>query len=276
MRLLGKLDRRFFYVLLGLAILIPVARPIGLPVDVTKTTEQVMAEIEKIQPGDKVVYLYDISISGAADVYPGVEITFEILMDRGAKVVCVAFVDQGAMFINQSCRKWEAKGKVYGQDFVDLGYIVGGETAMSAFARDIRSLVSKDARGNDLSSLPIMQDTNSASDFVLGFHSITGVPGVEEWARQFYVPYKIRSIHVVNANSITRIYPYLQSGQTHGMLGSLKGAAELEKLADKPGSAMAGMDAQSLGHYIIVLLMVLGNIKYWGDKRSGTASGRGA
>lgn len=276
MKILDKIDSRFFYLLIGLAIMIPVARPIGLPVDVTATTQQTLDEINRIQPGDKVVYLYDISISAAADVYPGVEITFELLMDRGAKAVCVAFVDQGAMFIDQTVRKWEAKGKVYGEDFVDLGYIVGGETAMSAFARDIRGLVSKDTRGHSLDSLPIMQGTNSASDFKLGVHSITGVPGVEEWARQFYVPYQIRSIHVVNANSITRIYPYLQSGQTHGMLGSLKGAAELEKLASKPGPALAGMDAQSLAHYVLVLLMVLGNIKYWGDKKSKSQPGRGA
>ncbi|MFQ6003090.1 MAG: hypothetical protein ACE5KJ_05025, partial [Candidatus Zixiibacteriota bacterium] len=58
-------------------------------------------------------------------------------------------------------------------------------------------------------------------------------------------------------------YPFLASGQIVGLLGGLKGAAEYEILIQKPGMGQRGMDAQSVSHLVIILLVILGNTSYF-------------
>jgi len=58
------------------------------------------------------------------------------------------------------------------------------------------------------------------------------------------------------------LYQYLHAGQIKGIIGGLQGAAEYESLIEKPGSATLGMPAQSWGHGLIILLLIIGNIGF--------------
>ena len=78
-------------------------------------------------------------------------------------------------------------------------------------------------------------------------------------------------IAAVTAVSVAGCAPYVQSGQIVGVVGGLGGAAEYEKLVDHPGKATAGMGAQSMGHLLILALVILGNIGYISTKRSKEA-----
>jgi len=66
----------------------------------------------------------------------------------------------------------------------------------------------------------------------------------------------------------TSFYPFLSSGQMVGLLGGLKGAAEYEMLLKKPGMGQKGMDAQSVSHLVIVLMIVWGNVGYFLKRKS--------
>ena len=62
---------------------------------------------------------------------------------------------------------------------------------------------------------------------------------------------------------------FLRSGQINGLIGGLQGAAEYETLIGRKGMAVAGMDAQSATHFVIIVLVVLCNVFYFtlrGDK----------
>ena len=69
-------------------------------------------------------------------------------------------------------------------------------------------------------------------------------------------------------------YPYLNAGQLEGLLGGLSGAAEYEKLIGVPGTATIGMDAQSIAHILIILLIALGNIAYFATRGDGQTAAR--
>ena len=71
------------------------------------------------------------------------------------------------------------------------------------------------------------------------------------------------------------IYPYYQTGQLSGFLGGLKGAAEYERLIQRDGAGVRGMDAQSMAHVLIVVLIILGNIGFAIQKRSARRGGAG-
>ena len=59
------------------------------------------------------------------------------------------------------------------------------------------------------------------------------------------------------------LYSFFQSKQLAGFLGGLVGAAEYEYLLGIAGPARAGMTVQSLAHFFIIILIVIGNITYF-------------
>jgi uncharacterized membrane protein len=67
--------------------------------------------------------------------------------------------------------------------------------------------------------------------------------------------------------------PYLASGQLAGLLAGLRSAAEYELLMKSPGSAAAAMDAQSTGHVLLILFIIMGNLSYFvmKNKKGGAA-----
>jgi hypothetical protein len=56
--------------------------------------------------------------------------------------------------------------------------------------------------------------------------------------------------------------PYIQSDQIASIINGARGAAEYELLRSEPGRAVAGMDAQSIGHIYVALLIIVGNIAF--------------
>lgn len=261
------MDRRYLYVILLVLVIIPLIKPLGIPIEVSSSTKKFVDAVEKLQPGDKMLLVFDYSIGGGPDIDPQAQAVLAHAMTRGIKVVCVAFVDTGVMYAKDAVEKWEEKGKVYGVDIINLGYAPGAETAISAFAQNIRAVFPTDYRGKPLDQYPIMQGVNTAADFKLIAEFATGIPGPAEWIRQVQTRYKVPLACGVVAVMGPQNEPYLQSGQLVGLLGGgLKSAAEYEVATHMPGSATAAMDAQSLGHLIIVLIVILGNIAYFAER----------
>ncbi|MGY8808880.1 MAG: hypothetical protein ACKVLG_02885, partial [Fidelibacterota bacterium] len=55
----GSVDRRFIFVLIGLAVFIPLLYPIDLPIRTTPTTEKVYKAIDAIPANSKVLMSFD-------------------------------------------------------------------------------------------------------------------------------------------------------------------------------------------------------------------------
>ena len=71
-----------------------------------------------------------------------------------------------------------------------------------------------------------------------------------------------------------QVYPFLQSGQLCGLVPGIKGAAEYETLldpdgVDAPGPATRRMVPQTVGHGIIILFVILGNLAYLAGRKRG-------
>jgi hypothetical protein len=64
--------------------------------------------------------------------------------------------------------------------------------------------------------------------------------------------------------SIPDVKAMYNAGKIQAMLGSTRGGAELEKLIGVPGVGLAAMDAFTLGHYLLLMFIIIGNIGYFG------------
>jgi hypothetical protein len=269
-RRLGEVDKRWLYVLLIVVVLAPMVRPLGLPLKVSDRTREAFEIIDKLQPGDTVVFDFGYYVDGAPDVEPIAVALFDHLFAKGVRIVCTSYKNHGPMIIDKLTAPHVAKGKVYGTDFVSMGFLAGGETALAAWAQDIKKAFPKDWKGNDTSTLPILQGINSVADFDM-FVFFTD-DSAEVWVRQIS-QYKIPLIAAQLTVTAPQAEPYLQSGQLTGILVGLRGAAEYEILTGLPGSAAAGMDAQSMAHLLLIGFILLGNAAYFIRRSQG---GKGA
>lgn len=271
-RRLGEVDTRWLYVLLVVVVLIPMVRPMGLPLNVGAATKKAFALLDGLQAGDTVVFDFGYYVDGAPDVEPQAVALFEHLFSKGVRIVCASMKNHGPMIVDKLTAPHVASGKQYGVDFVNLGFLAGGETALSAWAQDLKKAFPKDWKGNDTSTMPILQGINTMSDFDM-FVFFTD-DSAEVWVRQIS-QYKIPLIAGLITVTAPQAEPFLQSGQLSGILVGLRAAAEYEVLMKKPGSAAAGMDAQSMGHLLIIAFILLGNAAYF-IRRSKGLAGKGA
>lgn len=259
-----KIDRRWIYVAIMLTVAIPLVKPFGLPIGIRPWARQVHQKIETLKPGDKVVIAVDYGPSMMADIHPQLVAVWTQLMKKNVKIVGVSFLVEGAPFLTGFCRQWEANGKTYGTDFVDLGFIPGGEAAISSFAANPAGTIPKDTRGNATATLAIMGDVRTMKDvkMFLGFSS--ALPGPKEYIHQLQ-QYNVPIIAGEVTVSSTEFEPYVQSGQLAGLLPGLRGAAEYEALTGNIGVAASGMDAQSTGHLALIAFVLLCNLGYLGS-----------
>ncbi len=259
-----KIDRRVIYALLAIVVSFPLIKPIGLPLSYSDTTIQFFEQIEQLQPGNRVLISLDYAPSGAADVHPQTVAVSKHLIQKGVKIAYISFWAAGPMFAEQIMQPYLDSGElIYGEDVVNLGYIPGGNSAIRSFGFDCIGSAPKDLNGKDTASMPIMQGIKDCRDFELVIDFVAGSPGTGDWIQQVQGPLGINLLAGAVTVNVPTTMPYVQAGQIKGLLQGLRGAAEYELLSGNTGMAAAGMDAQSLGHLIIIGFIVVGNIAYF-------------
>jgi hypothetical protein len=152
-------------------------------------------------------------------------------------------------------------GAVYGEDYVFLGYKVGGSAVILSLGQDFHVSYPADYFNTAIDEIPLMKKTKNYNDIGLVI-TMSGSTYPDAWVAYAYERYGQKVAAGVTAVMAADYYPYLQTGQLVGLLGGLKGAAEYEKLVNKPADGLKGMDAQTIVHLFIVVTILLGNIAF--------------
>ncbi len=158
-------------------------------------------------------------------------------------------------------------GKVYGEDYVLLGYRPGAEAIIKGLVSNIRKVFTVDSRGDFLDDIPMMVGVNQVKDFDFIFSASAGYPGTVEWVQYAADPTGVTMSTGTTSIQVNEVMPYVQSGQIKGILGGMPGAAEYESLIGQAGIGTSGMDAQSVAHIIIVAFIIFGNISFFIERR---------
>jgi hypothetical protein len=161
----------------------------------------------------------------------------------------------------------EEFGKVYGKDYVFLGFRPGNEAVVKGIVSNIRKLYTVDVYQTKIDEIPLMEGVNKFSDFAFLFSASAGYPGTIEWVQYAADPTGIPMSSGVTSIQVNEVMPYVQSGQIIGVLAGMPGAAEYEALLGQKGSATSGMDAQSIAHLVIVLFIILGNAAFFIERQ---------
>lgn len=259
MERLMNIDRRLIWGLLFVALSIPLIKPLGLPLSIGAQTQSVYDYVEALPSGSKVFLSMDTDPSAQGEIGPGSIALFNHLAKKGMKVYAVGFNPGGPNFFEALAQQSLLAGKEYGTDWVNLGYLAGGQAALAAMAKDIPGAYPNDFRGNVTTSLPIMEGLVDVKSIALAI-SITSSDGFRWWIQQVGDPYGVPLATMCNMVDAPQIMPLVQSKQLLGVIAGLRGGAEYEKLVQVLGLGSAGMDAQSVAHMLVLVLVALGNI----------------
>jgi len=258
--------------------------PLRQPLQPSPESRGFFEAVEQLPPGSILYVSADYGPSTQAEILPAhIGIVYQALK-KDVRVIAGAVWVTGPPMIDRAFeeanRRLAAEGihKEYGVDFVNLGYKAGNDVAIANIGTSIIDSYPKDYLGHSVETLPLMQEVENFDQIALMCNLSIGSPGVRQWLQQVQTRYNVRMVAAVTAVMAPDLYSFFQSKQLEGFLGGLVGAAEYETLLETPGPAMGGMTVQSLAHFLILALIVLGNAlhlrSWWKARDTRRAEGR--
>lgn len=268
---LGNIDYRWLYALSLVLMIIPILRPLGLPTVVSEPTKGFYHAIIDLPPGSVVA----VSFQGSLALYDEQEAqfiaTWKILFQHDLNVIFYCPESDGVIILNDHLGKVvtpESYDKVYGVDYVRLGYAPLGEPGEAAFSTNIRGVFPTDIHGTPLDEIPMMKDINDHTSIDLVIFQHTACTSVEWPVRQWVVPYGMKVITMTLGCCGPMAAPYYPK-QIPGFLSGSGMGTELEVLSGNPGPGAVMSDAKNFGVLGLLLFLVIGNLSYLGKRFGG-------
>jgi hypothetical protein len=264
---IGAIDRRILYGVLSLAVIVPLLMKARVTFEALPEVQQAYAEMERLDENSTLLVSIDYDAASMPELQPMLHSVLQHAFSKNVKVVMMGHWPLG-LPLGQIALEQEAEnfGKVYGEDYVFLGYRPGLIAVMINLGKDVRSVFSTDYTGTLLDSIPMMQNIRNYDQFdlLVGFEA--GRVG-DYWAMYANARYGQRMIMGATAVTAPDFYPFLQAGQFAGLMGGLRGAADYEVLLENAGAGALGMVPQTAVHILIVAFILIGNIGYFAAQR---------
>ena len=259
--------RWIIYALVAMAVVFPYIVPLPLPFKASKEATQVYEKLDSLKPGDHVLLAFDYDPASEAELYPMSLALLRHCYKKGVIPVVMTHWDTGIGLAKKACDDAVAdansmwgKQIVSGEDYVFLGYRPGMSNLVLKMGEDLKGAFEKDYAGQPTRGMKALEGVKTLKDFKLMVDLAAGA-SVEMWiafgADRAGIPMATGTTAVMAPD----LYPFYQSKQLLGFLGGLRGAADYEKLLDISGKATSGMQAQSVTHVLIILLILGANFR---------------
>jgi hypothetical protein len=281
---LQRFDRRWIFLAMGLAIVVPLWFPMGLPIKPSPMTKSAFNAVEELKEGDKVFISLDLDPASTPELEPFFRALTLQLKRKGVKVVMATLWPGAPPLILRWMRETIDRAiappgtsgysgppdRAYQKniDYTYLGYRDGKQATVLSFGDNLRTTFDGTAAdGTALDQIPVMDGVTALKDFRLVVLVSAGFPGAKEYVQYVQTRYGLRMIAACTAVSTTDLAPYYQTGQLLGLVGGLSASAEYESLVGKPGTATQGADVLNVGHGVVILAILFGNIIFFIGRR---------
>ena len=293
-RILEKLlaiDRRIVFLIIFLALSIPIFLQIKMDIQVTSEVQILYDALNELPRGSKVLVSCDFDPGSEPELQPMTESGFRYFIENDLRFIIIGLWPQGSLQANKALETISEinEGFVveggdtlyfgsdlivvgsdtirYGIDFINLGYQVGQELVIQRMGSSFGAAFPSDSwYGRPLSEYPIMDGINKLSDFNFIYNLSAGYPGTTEWVQFAVDRFHARLGAGNTAVQAPMIYPYIQTGQLVGVLGGMKGGAEYEISAGRPARAVSYMFSQGVSHAVVVLFVIIGNLAFFATR----------
>jgi len=275
---LGSLDRRWIFLFVAVAVAIPLWMQRPAHVVPSPIVENLYDAIDALPAGSRVLLSLDYGPSTVPENDPMSHAIARHVLSRDIQLYLITIWATGPPLINNLLEEVVAtdfEDKVYGEDFLNLGYKVGNQGLIQALTSDFKGQYTQDVGWRDIASrpvgqIPMMNPITTVRDFDFIVAIGSGFPGLKEWIQFAGDPTGTPVGGGVTAVEAPLLYPYFPK-QLIGLMGGLVGAAEYEAalVIDYPvfgeasQTALVRMFPQTVAHLVIVGFVILGNISYF-------------
>lgn len=267
-----SISKTAIWVALVVVFAVPLIHPLGMPLNITSATAAAYNLIDSLPAGSIVLQSIGFNPAVDAECWPQMVAISRHMMSKHLKIIYHPYMQEGGMYAERiKDNVADDYGYEYGKDYAILPFKAGGETAIAGM-KDFYTLFNTDVSGNPIKDMPIFQGFRGMQD-VAAIVPVTGGDDPVYYVRYIESVYHTPIVACGTAPLLPVIGPFVASKQIKSTVIGLSGAAEYEILAKVPGSATGAMDAQSMGHMLIVLLVALGNIGLFFQKRAQKAAG---
>ncbi|MEX0974776.1 MAG: hypothetical protein WD024_05440 [Bacillota bacterium] len=258
---------RAIWIAMVFVVLLPLIFPLKLPLGPSPEGQAAYDFIDALPSGSVTIMVLEVAPSNEGELWPMALAIARHHMMKGHRILLATFVPDGVMYAEKIRTMAETDfGYKYGIDLVILPYRAGGEMALVAMADDIQKAYTQDQYKTPLAGFPLWDSVTKIEDVALVSTYTSGDDHL--WlARHVWGKHQVPSLSGNIALSTPEAIVYYKNGQLIGLISGVKGAAYYEQKINKPGLATQSMDAQSLGHVYLLLLMVGGNLVFWNQKR---------
>jgi hypothetical protein len=163
-------------------------------------------------------------------------------------------------------RSPEARDKVYGEDWVQMGFLAGGEGALPLMAEDMHGTFPADYYGTSIEDLPLMDNVQTSEDIGLVITGSSSQTWVEAPIRQWWTKYDVPLVSYTLTGGTVLSATYWPDNGILGIIEGSRGGAELEFLGSVPGIGVAQSDAKTLAFLATAAFIILGNISYFASR----------
>jgi len=257
---LENIDRRWIFLVLLIGVIVPFLKPVGLPVNVTPPTQQVYDHLDQLREHTPVLISFDYGPGSGAELDPMGLALAHHCFQKNLRVIGMTLNQDGVQMVeNALSRAAAAHGKTKDVDWVNLGYKPGVFTVILGIGSGLSTVYPTNAEHKPFGSIKALEGVTNF-DSIGATITLSSWASTDVWVRFAHELFGADVACGVTGVMVSGYYTYLQAGQIFGMLGGLKGAAEYERLVNQPGDGQRGMDSQSIAHFYVVTLVVLGNV----------------
>ncbi|HET6613485.1 MAG TPA: hypothetical protein VFG83_15915 [Kofleriaceae bacterium] len=288
---LATFDRRWVFLAMAIAIVVPFFAPLNLPVKASPRVRALYYSVESLHEGDVVFLSMDFDPASTPELAPFFRAVALHLKRKGVKMVLASTWYAAPPLVERYIREMvdrpligpddtDYKGppdRAYKQnvDYVWLGFREGKEAVIAAMGNDLRATFDhRAADGTPLADIPMMEGIHQLKDFDLIITISAGFPGTKEYVQQVQSRYDLPIVAACTAVSTTDLTPYYDAGQLLGLVGGMGAVAEYESLIGKPGLGTQGADVLNFGHLVVILAIVFGNFIYFAGRRQRRKRGQ--
>ena len=236
-----QLDRRWIYIVVALAIALPLAFPFNSDNVTSPPTENLYQFIDSFAGRqDRAILLsFNHDASTMPELFPMEVAILRHCFERNIKVFTLTWLPSAGPIIDYAINtvKEDYPNIKSGVHYCNFGYIPYSLAmpTILGMGDNIAAAVKTDAEGRKLENLEIMKSLTNYSELNLVIE-FSGSSAGGLWLYYARPKFGLNIAVGVTAVMAADMYPYLQTGQFIGMLSGLKGAAEYEKLTDVFGA----------------------------------------
>jgi hypothetical protein len=280
---LSRLDRRIIYLVLALAVLLPLVIPSVQKVRVMTPVSKLFNAVDAI-PDDRILMIdFDYDPQTLPEMEPmGIALLRHAFQKRIRVAALSLYVqplglakralDQVTEEFNQRATS-RADSIIYGRDFVFLGWQPPPIVPLLGMGISITNVYTRDYYGYRTDSLPMMRRVRNFNDVGI-LVSLSGATAPLYWVAYSQTRFGVAVGAGITAVSASEFYQYYQTGQFSGLMIGMKGAAEYEELVEtrlmlkdrrKASEALGSLTA---AHLTMIAFIVIGNVGYFIRRRS--------